>query len=104
MHPPRPCGLLRRLRRRAIAELAQTGVMTDIAVLVDEFPARSQTFVGNEAAALARLGHRVTVEARERPDDPGAAPDALPVRYVADEPAAAQLLALAWLAARHPRR
>src|SRR5882724_7860856 len=76
----------------------------DVAILVDTFPEASQTFVGAEAAALARLGHRVTVEARGRAEPPGTAPPGIAVHHADDEPAAARLAALAWLAARHPRR
>jgi len=75
-----------------------------VAVLVDTFPELSETFVATEAAALARAGHEVVVEARTRPRRAGPVPPGLPVRYVSDERTVAQLAALAWLAARHPVR
>jgi colanic acid/amylovoran biosynthesis glycosyltransferase len=75
-----------------------------LCVLVDAFPELSETFVGAEAAALARSGRAVTVEARRRPAHPGAAPAGLAVRYVEDESRLAQLVALGWLVARHPGR
>jgi glycosyltransferase involved in cell wall biosynthesis len=75
-----------------------------IAVLIDRFPELSETFVASEARALERLGHHVRVEtgdAAERPN-PGAA--GIPASYLARDGAAARVLALAWLAARHPLR
>jgi len=76
-----------------------------VALFVDRFPVLSETFVVNEAQALVRLGHDVTVEARHRPDGaPVSSPTGLPVHYVTDESRGDRVRALAWLAATHPVR
>ncbi|HEY3020072.1 MAG TPA: glycosyltransferase [Solirubrobacteraceae bacterium] len=72
-----------------------------VAVFVDRLPQLSETFVGVEADALRRAGHRVTLEARARMPGP---PGPLPVHFASDETRAERLRALAWLIARHPRR
>jgi glycosyltransferase involved in cell wall biosynthesis len=77
--------------------MAHSDTAPAIAVFVDRHPQLSETFVTSEAAALARLGHRVTIEGRARL---GAA-DA---RFMSDETRGERLAALAWLVARHPLR
>jgi len=52
----------------AIPDIASSGKPA-VGLFVDHFPALSQTFVVNEALALAELGHEVSVEARRRPDE-----------------------------------
>jgi glycosyltransferase involved in cell wall biosynthesis len=65
----------------------------------------SETFVVNEAAALARAGHRVSVEARQRPQNQAEAPPVdVPHYYAYEERRGERLRALAWLATRHPVR
>ena len=79
--------------------------MTSVGLFADRFPVLSETFVVNEANALARLGHAVSVEARRRPDNPAEALEpVVPVHYAAEETRGERLAALAWLAARHPLR
>ena len=70
-----------------------------IAVLVDTFPAPTETFVAAEAAALSSLGHAVRVEARQR----GAAgATGMPAAYAFEDSTAARLAATARLAALVP--
>src|SRR5436305_7415542 len=74
-----------------------------LAVFCDAYPELSETFILNEAKALAALGHDVRVEAgrhaeRANPDADGGPP----VVYADDERASWR--ALAWLVARHPLR
>jgi rhamnosyltransferase len=76
----------------------------DVAIFADRFPELSETFVGEEAAALCRAGHRVSVEARGRPNAAGEVPAAVRVHRLGDETRTQRLTALAWLALRHPRR
>jgi len=74
-----------------------------IQIRCERFPVLSETFVVNEARALARLGHRVEVFAHERPGeqpDPGA--DDLRVDYRSDESRAQRLRAVARLTRAHP--
>lgn len=66
----------------------------------ERFPVLSETFVVNEARALARLGHDVEVYAHERGDGPAVRD--VPVRYRCDEPRAVRWRALGRLVARHP--
>ena len=71
----------------------------------DAFPARSETFVYNEALALRDLGSAVRVEAAARPARvERAVARALRVDYVEDYFPPGALKDLAWLAARHPLR
>jgi glycosyltransferase involved in cell wall biosynthesis len=69
----------------------------------DEFPVASETFVGAEAEALARLGHPVEVVASRRPERPAAGAPGVPVHYLEDDSLAARVLAAAALTLRHPR-
>ena len=74
-----------------------------LVVATDAFPARSETFVYNEALALRDLGHDVRVEAHARPAAIERAPArALPIAYVEDYRPPEALRDLAWLGARHP--
>ncbi|MDX6581340.1 MAG: colanic acid/amylovoran biosynthesis glycosyltransferase [Solirubrobacterales bacterium] len=76
-----------------------------IVIVVDTFPAVSETFVASEIAALRRAGAAVRVEAAARPERPllGGA-RGLRVNYLEDEGRTQRLAALAWLAGRHPVR
>ncbi len=57
-----------------------------VEIFVDRFPVLSETFVVSEAAALAALGHRVSVQARRRSDDPEASvPPGMEVHWIEDE-------------------
>ena len=74
-----------------------------IALLVDQFPELSETFVSGEARELALLGHAVRVEAVSRAANPD--PDAaagVAVGYRSDDTRSRRLADTAWLAARHP--
>jgi colanic acid/amylovoran biosynthesis glycosyltransferase len=74
-----------------------------VAVFTDVFPARSETFVYNEALTLRELGWRVSVEASARPastERPAAR--ALAIDYVEDYWPLGAAGDLAWLATRHP--
>jgi glycosyltransferase involved in cell wall biosynthesis len=84
------------------AETARAG-RTDLFVMVDTFPALSETFVWAEVQALARAGFAVRVEAMRRPvrQEPGAL-SIVPTRYVEDDSRAEKLVAVCWLVARHP--
>jgi glycosyltransferase involved in cell wall biosynthesis/GT2 family glycosyltransferase len=75
-----------------------------LAVVTDQYPALSETFVSNEVAELRRLRAAVVVEATTRPAavDPGI--PGTGTSYLEDDPAAAKPLALARLLARHPLR
>src|SRR5436305_1145268 len=74
-----------------------------LAVFCDAYPELSETFILNEAKALAALGHDVRVEAgrhaeRANPDADGGPP------VVCADDERASWHALAWLVARHPLR
>ena len=73
-----------------------------LTVLVDHYPALSETFVVNEIHSLHALGHEVHVEAagwaQERAPDRGE----VPVTCLQDDGIARRLADLAWLAAMHP--
>ena len=57
-----------------------------VAILVDQFPRLSETFVAEEAMALQRRGHAVRVEARTRSAEPNPAVAIdLPVNYMLDD-------------------
>jgi colanic acid/amylovoran biosynthesis glycosyltransferase len=76
-----------------------------IAVLVDRFPALSETFVTNEIRELRRLGHHVRVEAiAPAPAPDWAAAGDVPLRFMADERLLPKIADMAWLVARHPLR
>ena len=70
-------------------------------VHLDTFPVLTETFVGEEIAALGRAGHDVRVETigwGERT----LVPPGVPVTCLADDARARRLRDLAWLALRHP--
>jgi colanic acid/amylovoran biosynthesis glycosyltransferase len=79
-----------------------------VAVLVDRYPVVSETFVVEEAAALARLGATIHIEAIAPGDAPASAlpggAAAVPVWTRAEDRAHRRALDLAWLALRHPVR
>ena len=70
-------------------------------MLIDQFPVLSETFVANEARALAAAGHAVRIEAGVRGDGPPQ-DDCPAPSVIAEDKLGAQLGALAWLLARHP--
>jgi colanic acid/amylovoran biosynthesis glycosyltransferase len=76
-----------------------------LALVVDQFPELSETFIAEEARALRELGHAVRVEARTHAasPNPGAAAD-VPFAVGVDDGNARKLVDVAWLAARHPLR
>jgi glycosyltransferase involved in cell wall biosynthesis len=73
-----------------------------LTVLVDQYPALSETFVVNEIHSLHALGHDVHVEAagwaRDRAPDRGE----VPIACLQDDGVGRRLADLAWLAASHP--
>lgn len=76
-----------------------------LAVVLDQFPELSETFVAGEAQALRAQGHAIRIEARRpasTPNHPAAA--GLEVAYATDDSIPRKLAALCWLAARHPVR
>ncbi len=74
-----------------------------LAMFTDAFPARSETFVHNEAFALAELGWSVRVEASARPARvERAVARRLRPTYLEDDPIPQKARDLAWLLARHP--
>ena len=87
---PRPSTLPRVLSRMPIE------------IRCERFPVLSETFVVNEALALARMGHPVHVYAHERGDSAGSAPAGIPTRYREDETTGSRLVAVLRLALRHP--
>src|SRR5438270_9206796 len=76
-----------------------------LAVFLDVFPELSETFVLNEAKALAAQGHELRIEAARRSERPNPeTAGAPPVVYWDEAARSGNLRALAWLAARHPLR
>lgn len=75
-----------------------------VEIRCERFPVLSQTFVVNEARALADLGHDVSVHAHERGCEPLAdsSGSALPATYREDETTILRLRAMVWLGLRHP--
>jgi glycosyltransferase involved in cell wall biosynthesis len=71
-----------------------------VEIRCERFPVLSETFVANEARALAELGHDVTVHAHERGD--GAAAPGTVVTYRTDETTAERIRAVLRLGLRHP--
>ncbi len=85
----------------------ETGAPSRAAIVVstDAFPARSETFVYNEALALRDLGQPVRVEATARPARvERAVARELRVDYVEDYRPGEAVRDLAWLLAHHPIR
>lgn len=74
-----------------------------LVVVTDAFPARSETFVYNEALALQRQSWELRVESLARPArTERSVARSLRIDYLEDDSPARKLTALAWLAARHP--
>lgn len=74
-----------------------------IAVLLDHYPALSETFVINELRALRDLGHRLHVESGAPAGQPGPAAEGVPVTSLADDGLVRRLVDLVWVAGRFPR-
>lgn len=76
-----------------------------LALVVDQFPELSETFIAEEARALRELGHPVRVEARTHAahPNPAAAAD-IPFAVAADDGITRKLVDVAWLTLRHPLR
>ena len=91
---------------RAETEASGSGPAGPVTVLsTDAFPARSETFVYNEALALRDLGRAVRVEAAARPARvERAVARELQIDYVEDYRPGQALRDLTWLVARHPVR
>lgn len=91
-----------RSRRRPPAPAQPTH---SVVVLTDAYPARSETFVRSEVAALARLGWQVRVESSSRParGEPAARRETR-IDYLEDDPPLRTALDLARLVFRHPVR
>jgi glycosyltransferase involved in cell wall biosynthesis len=76
-----------------------------IALVVDQFPELSETFIAGEARELVELGHAVHVESAAHAPNPDLeAARGLPAAYRADDSRGRRLRDMAWLAARHPLR
>jgi glycosyltransferase involved in cell wall biosynthesis len=75
-----------------------------IALVVDQFPELSETFIAAEARALASLGHDVSIEAERHAETPASPGFEGPVSFWNDESDADRVRALAWLVLRHPLR
>lgn len=73
-----------------------------ITVLVDHWPALTETFVINEVAALHRAGEDVHVETAKWAERPGEVPAPVPAACIDDDGLPRRLRDLAWLLARHP--
>jgi glycosyltransferase involved in cell wall biosynthesis len=74
-------------------------------MLVDEFPALSETFVTSELHALRAQNRAVRVEAGRHAEVPNdAAAEGIDADYLSDDALGERVRALAWLAARHPLR
>ena len=75
-----------------------------IAILVDHFPALSETFVINEICAIHDLGHDVHVETAAWVAERADVPCRLAVSCLDDDRLTTRLIDLSWLVAHHPRR
>lgn len=73
-----------------------------LSVLVDQYPALSETFVVNEILALRRIGHDVTVESAAWAQPAMAVPGEVAVHCLDDDGLMRRLADLAWLVARRP--
>jgi colanic acid/amylovoran biosynthesis glycosyltransferase len=85
----------------AATQLGFDTAATPVAVLVDSYPRLSESFVRNEVAALARLGHPVRVEATRHGER---LESAVPVAWRADDTQARRWADCLWLLTRHPWR
>ncbi|HEX6116155.1 MAG TPA: glycosyltransferase, partial [Solirubrobacterales bacterium] len=88
---------------RAAAQRGRSGA--GVVVATDYFPVLTEQFVTRDIAALAAAGRRVRVEAVARPERPleGGA-RGIEANWLEDEGTLDRVVALAWLAARHPLR
>lgn len=76
-----------------------------LALVVDQFPELSETFIAEEARALRELGHVVRVESRAHAARPNpAAAAGIPFSVSTEDSRPRKLIDLAWLATRHPLR
>ncbi|MGI8632310.1 MAG: glycosyltransferase [Solirubrobacterales bacterium] len=75
-----------------------------LTVLVDRWPELSETFIANEVAGIAARGRPVHVEAVAHAPHPAADPPPVAVDVLAEDSRGERLRAMAWLAARYPRR
>jgi colanic acid/amylovoran biosynthesis glycosyltransferase len=73
-----------------------------LTVLVDHYPALSETFVVNEIEALERIGHDVHVESAARAEPRAEVDPRVPVHCLDDDGLARRARDLLWLIARHP--
>jgi colanic acid/amylovoran biosynthesis glycosyltransferase len=77
----------------------------DLVVLVDNFPERSETFIGGEICGLASIGRRTRVEAARRAERQDlASARRYAISYREDDTAAFKFGASAWLGLSHPVR
>jgi len=75
-----------------------------ITVLLDHFPAISETFVVNELRAIHALGHDVHIETGAWAAERAAEPSPVPVSCLDEDGLMRRMVDLAWLLARHPLR
>jgi colanic acid/amylovoran biosynthesis glycosyltransferase len=73
-----------------------------LTVLVDHYPALSETFVVNEILTLHRIGHEVTVETAAWAEHAMPVPEAVPVHCWDEDGVPRRARNVAWLIARHP--
>ena len=83
-------------------EHAAGGDQLRLTVLVDHYPALSETFVVNEIHSLHDLGHDVHVEAAGWARDRASDRDDVPVACLDDDGIARRLADLGWLVVSHP--
>jgi glycosyltransferase involved in cell wall biosynthesis len=88
-----------------VAEAAEPRPAGAVAFWTDAYPARSETFIYNEADALAALGRRIRVESLARPHriEQGVA-RRHHIHYLEDSSWLESAVALARVVARHPLR
>lgn len=75
----------------------------DLVVLLNQFPALSETFVVDEVAALRRLGHAVRVEAGMRAVPAAHLAEPPPVTILDEDGLSRRIADTLWLAATRPR-
>ncbi len=80
---------------------ADTPRLASVAVFVDSYPRFSETFVRDQSLELARIGHRVRIEAERHGDF---ADSELPVAWLVDDDRRRRRQDLWWLIGRHPLR
>lgn len=73
-----------------------------LVVLLNHFPALSETFVSDEVRALRELGHDVRVETGARAEKAATLDDPPPLHVLDEDGLARRLRDLAWLAVRRP--